>query len=131
MLISFEDIRKGDRIRVTLKFEDITSTFEGVAKHLIDSGDRWATATYKGLAVRGTNYASIELLERQAPELPTEPGSVITNVVSTQGVEYGAMFLDYQGDWEAVVLPNKLAFRWLLPSEIKSFRLAKVVPADD
>lgn len=130
MLIEFKDIRKGDHITVTRAYGDFTQTSDGVAAELTVHGE-WVTSRGYSLVDSDSKPESIVLVDRPTPELPTEPGSVIVDVVTHTGVDYGTMFLDSQGDWEAVILPNKGTFRWLLPSEIKSFRLAKVVPADD
>lgn len=129
MLIEFKDIRKGDHITVTYVDGDLIRTVNGVAAEFSDG--EWLTA--EGWFLAGLRYTpeSIFLEDRTEPALPTEPGSVIMDVVTHTGIEYGTMFLDYQGDWEAFLVPDKSSFRWLIPSEIKSFRLAKVVPADD
>ena len=130
MLIEFKDIRKGDHIIATFVDGDLVQTLNGVAAEFTEYGE-WLTTDGFLLIREDSKPESIFLADRLTPELPTEPGSVIMDVVTHTGIEYGTMFLDYQGDWEAVILPNKGTFRWLLPSEIKSFRLAKVVLADD
>lgn len=130
MLIEFKDIRKGDHIVATFVDGDLIRTYNGVAAEFTEYGE-WLTTDGFLLIRKDSKPETIVLEYRTEPALPTEPGSVIVDVVSIKDVKYGTMFLDDQGDWEACLIPDKSSFRWLLPSEIKSFRLAKVVPADD
>ncbi|RKW71784.1 hypothetical protein [Galactobacter caseinivorans] len=74
----FEDIRKGDLVRVEYTQNDITVVRTGVADDLLSSG--WYTPTRELLF--GPNFGdTITILSRPEPEpepeLPTTPGAVI------------------------------------------------------
>lgn len=120
-VIKFEDIRKGDRIRVTFDDDDITLT--GVASEL--SAVWWYTPKGRLLAASET-VAVITLLDRPKPELPTELGSVII-ATEVRGVK---------GRWE---LYRYIDDVWLsartierrdshFPEHITEWELAKIVP---
>lgn len=73
--ISFEDIRKGDRIRVQYKPEyGVTTIREGVAHEITE--DTWVTEGF-GLIAAKDWAESITLLERPSPQEPEGLGKII------------------------------------------------------
>lgn len=73
--ISFEDIRKGDRIRAEYVEGSITITREGVAHENAYGG--WFASEGGGLIVSATREATITLLHRPEPREPEGVGVVV------------------------------------------------------
>lgn len=120
-VIKFEDIREGDRIRVTFDDDDITLT--GVASEL--SAVWWYTPKGRFLAASET-VAVITLLDRPKPELPTEPGSIIiaTEVRGVKG--RWELYLRSERNWIAV--DGIDGYRYHDPKHITEWEPAKIVP---
>lgn len=120
-VIKFEDIRKGDRIRVTFDDGDLTNI--GVASEL--SADWWYTPKGR-LLVAFQSVAVITLLDRPKPELPTELGSVIiaTEVRGVKG--RWELYLLSERNWIAVDRID--GYRYHDPKRITEWELAKIVP---
>lgn len=74
--VGIEEVRKGDLIRVHTKSGGTSTTVEGVAHYRGSSGG-WSTEDWGALIYNDKDDQRIYLLERPAPQLPTEPGSVI------------------------------------------------------
>lgn len=71
---AFEDIRKGDLVRVDWTQSDVTITRTGVAHSLLRTG--WRSAGGRVLFPRDSGE-TVTILSRPEPELPTTPGAVI------------------------------------------------------
>lgn len=129
MLIEFKDIRKGDHIVATFVDGDLIRTYNGVAAEFTEYGE-WLTTDGFLLIREDSKPECIFLADRTEPALPTEPGSLIMDVDTAVGA-YPLMTLEQEGNWRVLPAIGGLATLWVTPDEIKSFRLAKVVPADD
>lgn len=99
---AFEDIREGDLVLVEWMLGDVTITRTGVAHSLLSSG--WYTV--KDEYLRGLNtIATITILSRPTPSLPTEPGAVILvdlpwgTVAATRTTSWLWRFYDLDGDY--------------------------------
>ena len=77
-IITADEIREGDRIKVTVKNGDRTNTYEGVANHFEshEGGIRWRTVMDYPLWT-DVEHAVIELLDRPGTVLPTLPNAVV------------------------------------------------------
>ena len=84
MVISFEDIRKGDRVRVTDTYGNVV---EMTAHQLTVDGDAWWSFHLVHLVHKGNPDQTIELLERPAPTI--ERGKAYR--VRYEGQEYDAL----------------------------------------
>ena len=84
MVIDFEDIREGDRIRLTNRYGDVV---EMTAHRLSVDGDAWWSFHYVHLVHKGNPDQTIELLERPGPKV--ERGKAYR--VRYEGQEYDAL----------------------------------------
>ncbi|QFG12077.1 Hypothetical Protein OBI_RACECAR_232 [Arthrobacter phage Racecar] len=132
--IKFEDIQKGDKIRVTRTFEDRSEMVH--TAYVVDQGQNYRGNKYWRSADNRVNiYASYlqsktvqyELLERVEKKLPTKTGSVI-KISKARGVECDTLaMLDSEGDWMAA--EEILGYSYLPKAEIQEWEELKVVPA--
>ena len=84
MVIDFEDIREGDRVRVT---DTHGNAVEVTAHKLTGDGEAWWSVGYVHLVYKGNLDQTIELLERPGPKV--ERGKAYR--VRYEGQEYDAM----------------------------------------
>lgn len=126
--IALSEVRAGDRVRVEWSHEDGDRTFAttGTFASIDEDGDPLTAAG----AVIGPNYlyqytdAMVTLLDRPAPPLPTEPGSVIVDA-TIRGVPGQVAMLRTDGDWATPGLVGDL--RWHHPEHITAWTPALVV----
>lgn len=128
---SFDDIRKGDTVRMTRWSLGAETTVSGRAYILTGCGLEWRTQQGLTLAAQFWTFPHrIDILYRPAPEsqLPMEPGSLIVVDEAKderRDVPAGtALILDPTGE---VWLEIGSADHKCRPSEIVSWRPAKVV----
>lgn len=128
--IKFQDIRKGDRIRVAGTFGDLTTTREGVAHHKSPDGT-WRT---KGecpiVSPPRFKEGVIHLIDRPKPQLPTEPGSVLLRATLTDGQTVGPLLRGVSGKWFCVYPETYAGYLWIHPDGIVDFTLGEVVEAN-
>lgn len=132
--IKFEDIRKGDKIRVSRTFSDgseITHTgiMEIFQKNYNQvkywrSVDNRATVYEKYVTPVTVTY---ELLERKGKKLPTKTGSII-RVTKVCGENCDTIaVIDNEGDW---MLSDEVSgIRYPVDEDIEEWEEMKVVPA--
>ena len=79
----------------------------------------WRLASYRWTFIRAT---------REVPDLPTEPGSVITNA-TIRGTEGVTAFLAWNGEWQCDRGTGS-GFNWANPEQITAWTPARIVPED-
>lgn len=137
--MNFNDIRKGDRIRRTVREKDGTVRItEGTASRMY-AGEFWETSGGCFLVARANDpEGALELIK---PELPTKAGSIIL-VTQLDGFPDGIsepMFLysNYEDDPKASAwrptngFLGNLGRDFVYPHEIRSWVPAKVVPENE
>ena len=128
----FEDIQAGDLIQYRkCEGRGVSVIREGVAHHKDLDGD-WVTEEGDFLTCEGPKGATITILSRPKPALPTEPGAVI--LIEIDGREVAA-FRDAAQQlawWCPVVWPGTTG-HWAADNDVSSlpWRLARVEAVDE
>lgn len=122
----FEDVRKGDTVRVERENNGLKFTREGVASRPVDGFRDWTTESHGYLNMDHAG-AKITILSRPKPALPTEPGSVILIEINGEQV---AAFRDAAQQlawWCPVVWPGTTG-QWASDYYVSAlpWRLARV-----
>lgn len=129
-VIASKNVRVGDRIRVEYMSGPVEYVRTGVVVALTAEGT--ALAEDDRILWSATQQGTITLLDRLAPVLPSEPGSVIIATIHrTTGV---LLVLDDTDDpswWSAVRVTTPTGpARWHSPQDITEWTHAKVVPLE-
>lgn len=105
--ITFDQIRKGDRLRIDAIHRDRRDTYRGTASKCESGGwqtERGTVLTWKWHADAGRDTIQRRVVKAPKPEpLPTKPGSVII-VHECNGLElnaYRQYLLDATGTWRS------------------------------
>ena len=94
------------------------------------SGEVWAGAggeLFLGITIVHYNvgdplpYLTLISATREVPDLPTEPGSVIANVVTESAERYDLAMLVGPTNYECWMVVNDKGYMWLLPEWIVSW----------
>lgn len=136
--IARADIRVGDRIRAEWTTCGVERTSTGTVDSIDDKILRSADGGYIGWIGGSPDAGTYTLLDRPAPALPTEPGSVIL-ASRIDGVDYDPPVPlayttpAYPSDTAPWILLGDEGDRrrWYSPDKIESWAPARIVPADE
>lgn len=130
MIISdIKDARDGDWIKASFRgLDGVWHAFEGIAwTHKDDLHVGNTRVHWDGGGI--PEDVKVESIERRGPLLPTEPGSVISDVTTKDGRKWSSAGRDDGRDdkhpWTTF---SERGIAWYNSAEIVSFTLAKVVP---
>lgn len=128
---TFDDIQKGDTVRVITDERGVIVTREGTV-HELDSY-WWRNADGSGIAPspEATSYPNptIHILSRPAPQLPTQPGSaiwIIDGLYGSSTFTNTPATLKADGYWNAVS-DNGVCVSYLTPKHITTWEPLKHV----
>lgn len=121
-----KNARDGDWIKASFRSSDgVWHAFEGIAwTHLDDLHVGNTRVHWDGGGI--PEDVKVESIERRTPPLPTEPGSVILDVLVEGDEPCPQPHFLINGQWVCADEGGQLE---IAPDEIRSFTLAKVVPA--
>jgi hypothetical protein len=135
-VIKFNDIRKGDLIRSTRKYDksggEIVATLRVFKRGESYSSGKLFWKSEDNLLVLHNKYTNasstvLELLDRPKPELPTGTGSII-RVTKARGVSCDTLaMLDSSSEW--VAAEEILGYSYLAKADIQEWSLMTAVPA--
>lgn len=123
-----EDIQPGDRVTLTRNGTTVSGTVRDVTHG--DTNHCFYITSLQDILIVGDDGWTLVTATREAPALPTDPGSVITNATIRGEAGHTAILDDY-GDWFTPRTVGSGGFYLHAPEHITAWEPGRIVPEED